>query len=387
MRLRVVRCVVQICGAVVWRMVVGAERRTEIQWLRALAAGEVVLCHSDLLTKHFSDYRLIDSAWFQLLGGIGVELFFIVSGYVICMRAPSAGTAWAFFRSRLRRLYPMYWIFTSLVVLTYGINPLWRLNNFDTGFVSFASSYLILPQWGFPILGVGWTLEHEMMFYLFVALVMLIWGMNGPAKLAVGWSLGVIGLVGCVLVVPEPGPSLWVAHVFSPYMFAFGFGWLLRCAEEMDRPARLWTLGAFAALALIAYWLGGDLGDRLVGRIALAAVVFCAFIAFRAAFESDSRLNRAGWLLGDASFSIYLSHWFVLSGLGKLMGTLQPPAFTAEAVRLFGVALSIAIGVWIFVLLERPIDRFLRRGGGSSQGAPAFPRFPSLSWQNISKRF
>ena len=362
----------------------GAVRRTEIQWLRALAASEVVICHSDLLTKHFANYSLIDSWWYQPLEGVGVEIFFMVSGYVICMRAPSHPTGGAFLLSRIRRLYPMYWIFTSLVVLTYLANPAWRLNNFDPGPLSLLRSYLILPQWGFPILGVGWTLEHEMMFYGFVALMMVFWGMNGPARNAVAWLLATMGFLGC-LHGPEPQPSLWAFHILSPYMFAFGFGWLMRCVEEMKPAARLWSVVLFVAMGGAAYLVGTDYGDRLMLRLAFAAVVFTGFITCRWAFEADNMLNRVGWKFGDASYSIYLCHWFVLSAIGKSLGILQPPAVATELVRVLGIALSIAIGFGIYAALEKPVDRWLRRGGTLPE--KTWPRSASLWWQSVSRLF
>jgi len=349
---------------------VPVERRTEIQWLRALAAIEVVVVHSDLLTKHFSDYRIMQSLLHKPFGGIGVELFFIVSGYVICMNVPSYGTGWQFIRSRVLRLYPMYWVFTSLVLLAYAVNPAWHLSNFELSFQSLASSYLILPQWGFPILGVGWTLEHEMMFYGFAALFMLVWGLNSlRAKMAVAWSLAGMGLVGCILE-PGPGSSVWAYHICSPYMFAFGFGWLLRCGEEMPLRQQLRNIALFAAIGALGYWLGTDYGERLAYRIAVAALIFSGFVACRRQFESDNGLNRFVWKLGDASFSIYLCHWFILSAAGKVMGVLHPPAFADVPVRIAGVALSTAVGVWIFGTLERPIDRWLRKRPAAASPAP-----------------
>jgi peptidoglycan/LPS O-acetylase OafA/YrhL len=205
---------------------------------------------------------------------------------------------------------------------------------------------------------------------------MLLWSMHGPGRLAVPWLLAGMGLVGS-LHGPEPGYSLIAYHVFSPYMFAFAFGWLLRCVEEMRGPGRFWHMALFAGVGVAAYYIGSEVGERLVVRIGVAALVFWAVIACRRAFEADNKLNRAGWLLGDASYSIYLSHWFVLSGIGKAMGVLQPPVLAAEVVRALGVALSIAIGVWIFAMLEKPIDRWFRRGG--SWAEIPLPRFLSLA--------
>jgi exopolysaccharide production protein ExoZ len=350
-------------------------KRIELQWLRALAAAEVAFAHSDLLTKHFTDYRLVNELWYQPLRGIGVELFFILSGYVICMRIRSYATGGAFMRSRIRRLFPLYAIFTTLVLLTFLINPAWRLNNFHLGLTSIVQSYLIMPQWNFPILGVGWTLEHEMIFYWLVGLVMLRWSMDGRARLVIAWILAIMGFVGC-LQGPQPGYGLWPFHIFSPYMFAFGFGWLLCCVEEMDRPAWLGNLALFAAIAATAYFAGTEFGDRLVFRIAFVALIFYGFIACRRAFESDNLVNRIALTAGDASFSIYLSHWFVLSAIGKLLGVVQPPAYSAGLVRLLGVAASITIGIWLFKVLEKPLDLWLRKGGSAAD----FPWLRLLPW-------
>lgn len=338
-----------------------AARRIEIQWLRALAATEVAIVHSDLLTKYFTDYRLVGEWWYQPIGGVGVELFFILSGYVICMRAPFHASAGAFMRSRVMRLFPLYWVFTSIVLLTYFINPTWRLNNFHLDLNTIAQSYLILPQWNFPILGVGWTLEHEMVFYWLVTLVMLRWSMAGSARFVIAWLLVAMGFIGC-LQGPAPGYGLWPFHIFSPYMFAFGFGWLLCCLEDMDRQMRLGNLAFIGIIAGFAYFFGTSFGGRLVLRIAFAAVVFYGFIAFRREFTAENRLNRLVLKVGDASFSIYLSHWFVLSALGKLLSLLQPPAYTSGLIRGIGVAISIAVGMWLYEMLEKPLGVWLRRG-------------------------
>jgi peptidoglycan/LPS O-acetylase OafA/YrhL len=346
---------------------VKSERRTEIQWLRGLAATEVVICHSDLVTKHFTSFRLAESGWYHPFLGIGVEVFFMVSGYVICMRAASHPSGGAFFLSRVRRLFPMYWIFTTLVLLAFVANSAWRLNNFELSPTSLLSSYLILPQWGFPILGVGWTLEHEMLFYALVALTMVFWSMKGPAKYVLPWFLAVLGFVGCMQGVPGPGQvdaaaghSLWAAHLFSPYMLAFGFGWLIRCAEEMTPTVRTWSVSLYVAFGGLAYLLSTGHGTQLGLRLALAALIFGGFVACRRLFEADSLINRLGWKFGDASFSIYLSHWFVLSGLGKVLGVIEPPAAASGLVRALAVGLCVVIGFAIYAILEKPLDRWLR---------------------------
>lgn len=344
------------------------ERRAEIQWLRALAACEVVVCHSFLLMKHISPDAGLP-AWYRPFSAIGVELFFIVSGYVICMRVGASEKGWSFLRSRILRLYPMYWVFTSLAVLAFVLNPAWRLNNFDADVATLARSYLILPQMGFPILGVGWTLEHEMVFYTAVAAMLLTLGASTPARLTLAWLLAALGAAGIVLggipspkIAGAPGAGSYAVlnHVFSPFMFAFGFGWLMRVLEGMKPIERALNAFPFAAFALAALWLAPDWGMQPIYRISIAALLFAGFIACRRIF-TDNALNRLVWLLGDASFSIYLSHWFVLSAGGKLLGYLQMSPSLELPIRVVGVSLSIAVGVAVFILVEKPLDRRLRR--------------------------
>lgn len=359
------------------------ERRTEIQWLRALAACEVVICHSNLLTKHFST-QVLTPAWYQPLSALGVELFFIVSGYVICMRVGAGDKGGAFLASRILRLYPMYWIFTSLAVVAFLLNPAWHLNNFDPNLVSMARSYLILPQMGFPILGVGWTLEHEMIFYAFVAVMLLTIGGSNPAKLSLAWLFAGLGAIGLIMGAPPSpaiagapgaGPTPLLSHIFSPFMFAFGFGWLVRTLEAMTTPRMALNALPFAVLAAAPLWFAPEWGLMPGYRIGVAAIVFMGFLSCRRIF-ADNALNRLVWKLGDASFSIYLSHWFILSAGGKLLGHLDTPASLELPVRIIGISLSIAVGVAIFNILEKPIDRRLRRRGATKTSATPTPALP-----------
>jgi exopolysaccharide production protein ExoZ len=336
------------------------EKRYELQWLRALAASEVVVCHSDLLTKHFSNFRIGSLTWYYPLSGMGVELFFVLSGYIICIRAPSIDNGGRFLLSRILRLYPMYWIFTSLVLVAYFINPAWRLASADLDLLHLLKSYLILPQDGFPLLTVGWTLEHEMLFYVTVSLMMLLCGLKGHRPLAVAFLLGAMGFIGCTLGT-GPLPSIWAFNIFSPYMFAFGLGWLLKYSEELEWRARSASLLGYAAIAGAAVWLGDDRGDWLVYRITVASILFAVITSWRRIFVADNALNRAVWQLGDASFSIYLSHWFVLSAIGKMLGAAHLPMAADAPVRIFFILVSLGIGYGFYIALEKPIDRWLRQ--------------------------
>jgi len=337
---------------------VGAAKRNDIQWLRALAAIEVVLWHSDLVTKHFSTVAFQLSSY-RLLGGMGVELFFIISGYVICLQSPRYRTALSFLYARYARLLPMYWIFTSLVVLVYFLNPSWRLGSFDLGPTTYIKSYLILPQYKDPILGVGWSLEHEVIFYVAVAsLIGVGFGSIVRQHLTLAVALAALGVIGLALAT-GPQPLIWDFQISSPYMLLFAFGWTMCCIHQRYINPR-GALIALTCTGLIALLVAAPKEQMLAVRIVLLAAVFATFVSARSLLERDTILNRAVSSIADASYSLYLSHWFILSALGKVLGVLKIPPGLDIPARLAALAACILCALVIFRYIEKPIDQLLR---------------------------
>jgi exopolysaccharide production protein ExoZ len=342
-----------------------ARRVAYISWLRAIAAGEVIVWHSDLITKHFSPSS-VDVWGYHSIGAIGVEVFFVLSGYMMCMRAASYRNGAQYLLARLVRLVPMYWLFTSAVIAAYLVNSRWHLGNFDLSVFHLLRSYLMLPAWGFPILSVGWTLEYEMIFYALVALLAVGAGSAmATARISLFAMVIALGLGGMLMpgaASGEGGPlATPVGHFLSPYMLTFAVGWLIRLVEENGGIRQNWrTIIGVLIIFSLALSQGAPDGVRLGLRAVLASCCFLLFQLGRQWFQSNNRVNRFMCLLGEASYSIYLSHWFVLSIIGKLLGSLSPPEAAVWPLRMLGIAAGLAFGLGAYLLLEQPIDRFLR---------------------------
>jgi peptidoglycan/LPS O-acetylase OafA/YrhL len=104
-----------------------------------------------------------------------------------------------------------------------------------------------------------------------------------------------------------------------------------------------------------------ELGERpLLHRIALAAVLFIFACSMRSVLEAATPLNHMMARVGDASYSIYLSHWFGLSIIGKLLGLIGPAGGFDPLARLLASLVCIAVGLVIFERFESPVDRFLK---------------------------
>jgi peptidoglycan/LPS O-acetylase OafA/YrhL len=329
-------------------------------WVRAVAATEVLIWHSDLITKHFSA-STVAASLYRPFGAIGVEIFFVLSGYIMCMRAPTYASGPRYLLARVTRLTPLYWLFTTLVIAAYFLNRNWHLGGFALSAQHLAGSYLMLPVAGFPILMVGWTLAYEMIFYALVALLAAgggYRGAGGPLVLfCTVFACGIAGLMQPQVNPTDVGP---VGHILSPYMLNFAFGWLVRYVEQNGGLRRHWRLLAcVAGIFVLTSLQATPEAQRLAMRIALAVTCVLLFRLARPWLQRDNRVNRAACLLGASSYSLYLSHWFVLSVLGKAIAPYAPTG-DATALRASGIALCLLVGLAVYLLIEQPVDRFLR---------------------------
>jgi peptidoglycan/LPS O-acetylase OafA/YrhL len=349
-----------------------SRKRYELQWLRALAALEVVVWHTDLMTKGFSSWR-ISEVFYAPFGGIGVELFFVISGFIMVRTAPRYHSAFAFLRARALRIYPLYWIFTSLALLAYFINPAWQQGAAAGDPTAMLLSYLNLPQPRYPILGPGWTLEHEAVFYGLVALpLLLLHDLGTVTKMTTGAVVFALGAVGVLIGVGGgPIPLVWTFDLTSPYLIAFALGWFLGAAERQE-PARriVFYLCLFGALGILAKLPPAALVQALLLRIAVATAIVVLACEGRRFLEADLLVNRLMWRIGDASYSLYLSHIFVLSIGGKLLAALSLPDAWNIPARLLGVVASIAFGLACYAVLERPLLRRLMAPPGAPLHSP-----------------
>src|SRR6187399_3125647 len=158
-----------------------------IQALRALAAWMVVYHHYLQIFYGFR-YSTKIGHFFKGYGGFGVDIFFVISGFVMFVsldkRARSAGAFWS---ERLTRIVPNYWFHTLVLLVIWPLQnlPHWRSVWSPT---SLLASLCFVPAEDpsgkmFPFLRVGWTLNYEMFFYAFLALCVLV-AKNRAALLA-----------------------------------------------------------------------------------------------------------------------------------------------------------------------------------------------------------
>jgi exopolysaccharide production protein ExoZ len=342
-------------GAIVARE---ADFRT-IQALRAIAALLVVLYHGFEMWA----LRVDPAAAVWPNGAAGVDIFFVISGFVMVMasrRIAALSGGWrVFIAQRLARIVPLYWLVTSAkLVLVFAFAGLALRSNLGLDYV--VRSYLFLPladSGGHfrPLLPVGWTLTFELLFYLLFALALAL-RVDVLRVLLPG-----LGLVAIAALFRGASWPAWTM-LFDTIVIEFIFGVVL--ARLLLRgwilPPVLATCCVVVGFALILTVTQGAQNLRTLtwGLPALAIVA--------GAVSLEGRLADAipRWLLvlGDASYSIYLTHGFVVPAVGLAFVTLHWATASAEALAVLAcLAASSIVGVAVYRAIERPIMRGLKR--------------------------
>jgi peptidoglycan/LPS O-acetylase OafA/YrhL len=334
-----------------------------IQHLRGVAAVGVVYFH----TKVY----LADFAWplGRQFGYGGVDLFFVISGVIMMMTTfDGRETPGSFYLKRILRVVPLYWAATLACVALFMIVPSTFLK--QNGSVQHVLlSMLFVPHsspgeaGAAPFLKIGWTLNFEMFFYFVFGLT--LWMRDAKRRLAVIAVLfATLVTVGAIL---QPRNAA-LGYYTSPFVLEFLMGAVigyLACngALRKVRPGvAVLAAGMAAALALA---FGGGQGDgfarTVIFGIPAAVIVAAAIICEQRGWRLRSSVLER---LGDASYSVYLAHPFVLTairvGAKSLPFSPQNPLVGACTVVL-AVVLSILTGYLVFRCFERPVLGAMKR--------------------------
>ncbi len=320
---------------------------------RGIAANAVVLSHLAIIETKYSHGFVLLPQWLNFAGSSGVHFFFVISGFVMALIGP--GTGWLqFFIARVVRIYPIYWIYTSAVLIVFLFAPA-MVNSAYEQPPSILKSYLLWPQEMGPLLAVGWTLIHEMYFYLVMS-AFIAFAVPLRYGLAI-WALVVA--TGYLSGGPGFGPLLSI--VFSPMTLEFIAGACVGLLIRRNRQSFaitslivglcLFVIGAVVHVVNDVVLLGP-------ASILLLGVPFPFIVYGGAALERRGRWPRLKLLeqLGDASYSTYLSHVLVLSAVGRVFQLFPVHNWVIEVgFVIAALLLANLVGVLSFRYLERPL--------------------------------
>ncbi|MFC3982108.1 acyltransferase family protein [Streptosporangium jomthongense] len=377
----------------------GTGRLAELDLLRFLAAAGVVSFHYLIAFASVWGERpaklFPETATPAGLGILGVELFFMISGFVILMSVWGRGLG-AFALSRLVRLFPAYWISVGVVAAVYGLgaatalDPKLGLRDYLVNLTMFQRAFGLTDA-----NGVYWSLWAELRFYLLISILVIV-GVTFTRCLV---FMGVWLLAAGIFTGNE---NEWVQLIVMPKYAAYFVGGMafFLMTKHGPRPV-LWCvaglsggLAVYAALARVEGRIDavGYAAMPVPGwTVVVTVVIFYVLMALVA-------LGALGWLrwrglvvLGALTYPLYLFHSTVAAVLVPVLRDTLAPWLTVAVT----VLVTLVLSYLVHRLVERPIQEFVkarrRRAAvpqgrhGRGPGGGAVPA-PGASGENASEK-
>lgn len=341
-----------------------------VQALRAFAALLVVLFHALEMWGERINPKGLGADWGN--GAAGVDIFFVISGFVMIVSSRrlvgKAGAAANFLRNRIVRIVPLYWLLTTLKIAAVLLLPAFAVRtSLDPNFIF--GSYLFLPVIDHaghfrPVIPVGWTLTYEFIFYALFALALAV--RTDVLRVVVP----ALGAFAALALLRQDTWPVWTI-LFSTLVLEFIFGVLLaKWALAGHRLPPIAAAALFVAGLCAILMLPAEADNA---RVLIWGLPAFAIVAGAVSLEPLIGKLLPRWLLslGDASYSIYLGHGFVLPAVVIAVGKTLPHHLADE---LFAISLcflaSMAIGWLLYAGVEQPMLRAFRSRSSAQTLAP-----------------
>lgn len=344
-----------------------SRRIDAIQGLRGVAALLVVVAHSFLTLIEKANYDISISHQAGELGELGVKIFFVVSGFIMTVTTydqfGARGALMAFVWKRLVRIVPLYWIATVIYATKLALEgepPKPTDMALSFGFIPYENDNGEF----YPIYGLGWTLNYEMFFYALFALALLLPRRLGLTALLTTFLI--IALVGITGYAENcSGQVCDILHFYKrPIILYFAAGILLGVARvHLEQDNKLPTISIQYAIA-VSIMLTGICGVYSSATVNILPIIACGLATAVCGLSNNNddgrRLGKIILALGDASYSIYLTHSFLIGPAGRLWNLW----FGAQGLLPFTVAMvagSSVLGLLTYRYVEKPVLQVLRR--------------------------
>jgi len=351
-----------------------------LQLLRAVAIGLVVYAHSIDLQMEFSVSRQQSFFYLQNFGAIGVDLFFVISGFVITLvayRYMGAEDGKQFLVKRFLRINPIYYL-ASLVFLGIVATAAFLLHDPAPVMISnpwhkFLQTLFIFPLHPVPhLMSIGWTLSVEWLFYVLFFLLILFKRRKKALLLIIMIVLLVltgyiarfrdsrlIFITNPVLLEFLPGVIICRAYILVkniPKLLAIGF--VLAGAGIYVYE----IFHGFGYISEMASTVNGSLSMKRFLFWGLPSSLLVAGCVFLEKNAVGTRLWNNKWirLTGDASYSIYLVHLIVFFLLSLVFQRVKYFAIP-DAGIILQLAVAMITGIIFYLFVERPLLRLVRR--------------------------
>lgn len=337
-----------------------------IQALRAIAAILVFGVHLNVVESRFTGSEFL--GLLSPLGNYGVDLFFVISGFVMITSTwddfQTPGISFRFLLRRFTRIYPLYWIVLFPILILYLLAPD-MVNASQEERPNILASFLLTPQTGYGLLIVSWTLVYELFFYIVFAAIL---NFKRRFSIPLLYLWGTVTLLISLFAGQQNNVYL---HVYAgPLLLEFIFGvsigyYLKKRAVASVFPILILGIIGLLITDLSSFPFEGRAPLHGTFRFLFAGVPAALILLGICGLEMRYGFVFPEWLqnIGNASYSLYLWHIPMTILAGRLTAHLSVIRSTPGHIVWLVAVSTFVIGAstLLYRLIERPILRFFAR--------------------------
>ena len=321
-----------------------------LQVLRAIAATSVVYFHIEVNPR---------------FGSFGVDIFFVISGFLMSMVIANGQSPRIFCISRIARIVPLYWILTTCLLLFAALKPE-LLNSTTANLTNYLKSLFFIPYFKengslHPMLAVGWTLSYEMFFYFIIWISLIV-----SRKFYLLQTL-ILLLIAFITLGDLIDNRIMNAFFGTSLLFEFALGMLGFFIYKHCHRIKIHAI-TLVVTALLSYFLMAwiEVTCSNINRLYVYGLPSLALVLSLIFLENIifCKNNFAIFFLasiGNASYATYLSHFYVVEGMKKIIF----PKFTLIDIytpigALITLVLALIVGQIIYVIYDKPISSYTK---------------------------
>lgn len=334
---------------------------SSLQIGRGIAAVLVVLAH---LGSAISAEKYFGISEFSIpfsFGGSGVQFFFVLSGFIIfnihkndLSQPKKLGS---YIKKRVIRVYPVFWIvFSSVFLIAYFTS---LKNTLPLDFLTIIKTLLLVPQESSPVLAVAWTLQYELLFYIVFGFFILH---------RYTMYLFAFILIFLHIYYFNDKTSFPLAFFLNQNILLFVMGMIIAWLDKFDVKNMRYVYVVALSGAILFFLMAFDTILKteffsysiLIYGVSSSLLIWGAIKIEKNGYDF-SKLKFLN-LIGDASYSLYLIHYPLISILAKiaLVLGLAKFEFNGALVSYFGIfAICIVIAIMLHKFIEKPILKYL----------------------------
>lgn len=316
-----------------------------LQIIRLVSAIFIILYHSHFIGDH---------------GYFGVELFNILSGFLLIYTTEKVFSTDKMFIKKIIRIVPLYWAMTFITYLLVMLMPSISLMTEakleylikSLFFIPFVNSY----GYNVPVLSVGWTLNYEMFFFIIFLIAMKI---NPKKRFQISFLLTLfICIVGNTFA-----KDIFIINYFANiYIFEFILGmasfYVYKYIESRYNYNFFWYISAIISFLWLLLDIGVSININRFIRLGLPAfILFISILKLYGNYSFDRRLIK----LGNMTYSVYLVEFYT-TALYKIIISKIACGFIIQLVLLIVmIIITFMISYIVYLLFEKTITNYLKK--------------------------